>query len=95
MKLKVGDKLLCKKSFDLEDYEWFNQTHCNATMLIKGTYYLVSDIETRWYTDSAGVYIEGMEFHIGEKTQYKMMLENYFYTKKEIRKIKLEKIENR
>lgn len=89
MKLKVGDKLLCKNSLSYEDALYYFEDV--AKPLYKDKEYIITGIDTLWYKDSIGVFVEDMEFHIDG--DYWMMLWNYFYTPQEIRKIKLEKLD--
>ena len=92
-KFKIGDKVLCKKSFD--DH---NNRYIKKKQFIKGNYYHVCGIALE------GVYLSqytpkeaknkdlyGMWFYFDITYLFK----KYFYTPQEIRKIKLEELNDK
>jgi len=83
--LKVGDKLLCKNS--LVEYNYGALTSTSRLICGDGHHIRITDVGWRDFV---------VENNEGESTIVKFCdYEIYFYTDKELRKLKLEKIENR
>ena len=76
--LKIGDKVLCKKSFDDHNNRYF----------ISGNYYHVCIVALEAVYLTYKETKSGMWFYFN--TDY--LFKEYFYTPQEIRKIKLKKL---
>lgn len=104
--MKVGDKVYCKKSFVYDiSYNRFNNysytTELSKTTHIKGKWYTIYHIgETEIYVYSEkdsksnllGYMNFGKERHDGK--YHPDYFYDYFYTKQEVRKIKLKTLKN-
>lgn len=90
MNLKIGDKLLCKDNGN--DKLHYTLIRCDDDDGVDGDsiYYFVSSITYEKLTiyDTFGYY------HPDEFGVFKSYLWNAFYTKRELRKLKLDKINN-
>ena len=83
--LKVGDKLLCKKSDSLR----CKRGKSDKVYLgkVKDKYYIITDIvNNRIYFDDDYYYLNSLS------TNWFKYIWDYFYTPQELRKMKLEKL---
>ncbi len=74
--MKVGDKLICKK--DIDSFKKDGEYTIGRIYDVNIKFFIIfSSRSSRWFSDNGS---------------FEMMIWDYFYTKKELRKLKLEKI---
>lgn len=92
--MKVGDKLLCKKDkWDVID--WYpDGDEKLGYIILKGKFYVVTyliqkmDLYKDLWEITSELYV------IPEQVYSEEEIEEYFYTEKEVRKLKLDKLKN-
>ena len=78
--MKIGDKVFCYRSIPL-----FN----------KGDFYKIGMVTPRGVYIEPAIYLDGHYFKLKNSSELGFVFfDDYFYTKREIRKLKLEKINN-
>jgi len=98
MKLKVGDKLLCKFDYFYDDWA---EGYFNENIFTVGKYYTVMEIVNHSVIDACIILIKdntGLPhpFKYEENSKDDMgYIWNYFYRDKELRKLKLDELEGR
>ena len=92
MNLKIGDKIKCKKDF--------TSRITSNIIFSKGDYYLINDIENKY--DRISISQLNGDYRISFKREEPIeeshiahfLIFDYFYTDKELRKLKIEKLLN-
>ena len=82
--MKVGDKVLCKKAFSISGFN---------IHFTEGKYYYIHRVESDYNISSFYILGDGgieCDFEFDEDNTYKFS--EHFYTGKELRKLKLDKI---
>ena len=82
--MKIGDKLICKEDFSYSKGKFYFSFKKGIDYLVTSAYYVSSENYSyvQFFGDSYGAYC-----NLREET-----CEKYFYTKREVRKLKLEKL---
>jgi hypothetical protein len=79
--MKVGDKVICKKSIENDVFKCENEY---IVEIIDNGIYIISDKPFK--------FTSGRWFNMDKTTGYQYDFDDYFYSKKEYRKKKLEKL---
>ena len=89
--LKVGDKLLCKKSIDFHiDFHNYN-IHFDS-IIIKGKYYTITFINNITYFYINKIYFDNDKFYCSTNRISLWYIWDFFYKPQEVRKMKLKQL---